>query len=114
MTWVVVDAPRLDAKNVPETLAAVTTEVAYVRLHGRNAGTWNVRGGSAAERFDHLYSRDELSEWVEPLRELSAAAENVWAMFNNNGRSTDASGASFAQAPANAAELIELLHLTSR
>jgi uncharacterized protein YecE (DUF72 family) len=80
-----------------------------VRFHGRNTATWNRRGGSAAERFDHLYSRDELCEWIDPLRELASGAENVWAMFNNNGRSADASGASFAQAPVNAAELIELL-----
>ena len=32
---------------------------AYVRFHGRNLGTWNKRGGSAAERFDYLYS-DEM------------------------------------------------------
>jgi uncharacterized protein YecE (DUF72 family) len=113
-TYVIVDAPPVRGANVAPTVVARTSATAYIRFHGRNTSTWNRRGGSAAERFDHLYSRDELSEWVEPLRELSAAAENVWAMFNNNGRSTDASGASFAQAPANAAELIELLHLTSR
>jgi uncharacterized protein YecE (DUF72 family) len=59
-----------------------------VRFHGRNASTWNVRGRSAAERFDYLYSGKELGEWVEPLRELAGDAENVYAMFNNNGRST--------------------------
>ena len=41
---------------------------AYVRFHGRNLGTWNKRGGSAAERFDYLYSDEELGEWVGPLR----------------------------------------------
>jgi hypothetical protein len=30
-------------------------------------------------------------------------------MFNNNGRSTDVNGNPFAQAPANAAQLLELL-----
>ena len=34
---------------------------------------------------------------------------DVYAMFNNNGRSTDVAGNPFAQAPANAAELLELL-----
>ena len=43
----------------------------YVRFHGRNLGTWNKRGGSAAERFDYLYSDEELGEWVGPLRELA-------------------------------------------
>ncbi|HKU58740.1 MAG TPA: DUF72 domain-containing protein, partial [Gaiellaceae bacterium] len=84
MSWVVVDAPKVAAANVPETLVAVTSPLAYVRFHGRNAGTWNVRGGSAAERFDHLYGADELREWAGPLRELSDEAEEAYAFFNNN------------------------------
>ena len=66
---------------------AVTSPLAYVRFHGRNAGTWNKRGGGAAERFDYLYSQEELAEWPEPLRELSGRAEQVYAFFNNNARS---------------------------
>ena len=62
MAWVVVDAPKVEAANVPDTLVAVTAPIAYVRFHGRNAGTWNVRGGSAAQRFDYLYGEDELRE----------------------------------------------------
>ncbi len=75
MTWVVVDAPQTDGKNVPDTLVATTTPIAYVRFHGRNAATWNVRGGGASHRFDYLYGEDELREWVPPLRELSNEAE---------------------------------------
>jgi len=108
-TYVIVDAPPMASANVAPTVVATTSDTAYVRFHGRNTATWNRRGGSASERFDHLYSRSELDEWVEPLRELAAEAREVWAMFNNNGRSTDVAGAPFAQAPANAAELVELL-----
>ena len=103
MSYVTVDAPRLDAANVPLTLVAATGPSAYVRLHGRNAGTWQRRGGGAAERFDHLYSADELSEWVEPLRELASASEQAYAFFNNNNQ-TDG----VAQAPAGA-ELLRML-----
>ncbi len=104
MSWVSVDAPKVDAANVPATLVAATTPLAYVRFHGRNAGTWNVRGGSAAERFDHLYSEDELREWVRPLRDLAGQAEEAYAFFNNNNQ-TDG----VAQAPAGAALLKKLL-----
>ena len=72
-THVVVDAPKTEAKNLVPTVIAATAPLAYVRMHGRNAGTWNVRGGSASDRFDYLYSEEELREWVEPLRELSDA-----------------------------------------
>jgi uncharacterized protein YecE (DUF72 family) len=104
IAWVVVDAPKVDAKNVPETLVATTTPTAYVRFHGRNAGTWNVRGGSAAQRFDHLYDEGELREWVGPLRELSNRSEEAYAFFNNNNQTNGV-----AQAPAGAQLLRKLL-----
>ena len=104
MTWVVVDAPRTGGKNVPETLVATTTPTAYVRFHGRNASTWNVRGGGASQRFDYLYADDELREWVPPLRELSNQAEEAYAFFNNNNHTNGV-----AQAPAGALLLRKLL-----
>jgi uncharacterized protein YecE (DUF72 family) len=117
MTYVIVDAPRSEARNVLPTVVATTSPTAYVRFHGRNAETWNKRTGSAAERFDYLYSEDELREWVEPLSELAGRSEAVYAMFNNNGRSTIPTpglgelvgGETVAQAPVNAQMLRALL-----
>jgi uncharacterized protein YecE (DUF72 family) len=105
---VIVDAPRTGGKNVLPTVVTTTSPTAYVRFHGRNAETWNKRVRSAAERFDHLYSEEELREWVEPLSELAGKSEVVYAMFNNNGRSTTADG-TIAQAPVNAQMLRGLL-----
>jgi uncharacterized protein YecE (DUF72 family) len=107
-TYVMVDAPRTAAKNLVPTVVATTSPTAYLRLHGRNAATWNVRGRSAAERFDYLYSRDELGEWTEPLRELSSLSEHTYVMFNNNGRSAGPDGP-IAQAPTNAEMLRDVL-----
>ena len=108
MTYVIVDAPRTEGRNVLPTVVATTSPTAYVRFHGRNAQTWNKRTGSAAERFDYLYSEAELREWAGQLRELAGKAEVVYAMFNNNGRSA-VGGETIAQAPVNAAELQGLL-----
>ena len=113
MAHVVVDAPKTEARNLVPTVVAATAPTAYVRFHGRNAGTWNVRGGSAAERFDYLYREDELGEWVEPLRDLSGASEQVFAFFNNNGRSAAPGSAGdgqwVAQAATNAVMLRRVL-----
>lgn len=107
---VIVDAPRIEgAKNVAPTVLALTSPTVYVRFHGRNADTWNKRGGSAAERFDYLYSDKELQEWVGPLRELAGQAEQAYAFFNNNATSPDGRGGRMAQAAANAKELQRLL-----
>ena len=87
---VVVDAPRSDtARNLVPTVVARTSATAYVRFHGRNLAIWNKRGGSAAERFDYLYSDEELEEWVPPLRELAGQSEQAFAFFNNNASSED-------------------------
>jgi uncharacterized protein YecE (DUF72 family) len=109
-THVIVDAPRIEgAKNLVPTVLALTSPTAYVRFHGRNADTWNKRGGSASERFDYLYSEEELAEWVGPLRELSEQAEQAYAFFNNNATSPDGRGGRMAQAAANAKTLQRLL-----
>ena len=55
-----------------------------MRFHGRNWRTWNLKGKTSAERFDWLYDREELADWVEPLAGLSRQAEEAYALFNNN------------------------------
>ncbi len=84
LAYVSVDSPLTRASNVSPRVAAATHALAYVRFHGRNAQTWNVRGASAADRFDWLYEREELGEWVGPLRRLADEAQEVYALFNNN------------------------------
>lgn len=84
LAYVSVDSPLTRASNVAPRIAAATHAIAYVRFHGRNAQTWNIRGGSAADRFDWLYSREELGEWVGPLGRLAEEAQEVYALFNNN------------------------------
>ena len=110
--YVTVDAPRSDtAKNLIPTVPAVTAGTAYVRFHGRNLGTWNKRGGSAAERFDYLYSDEELGEWTSTLKELAASANEAYAFFNNNATSADPENplGRLSQAATNARQLRLLL-----
>jgi uncharacterized protein YecE (DUF72 family) len=80
LALVSLDAPP----NALPRVAAATGPLAYVRFHGRNRDTWFRKTKTSAERFDWLYGRDELAEWVEPLRRLAAEAEEVYALFNNN------------------------------
>ncbi len=60
---VVVDGPQGFFNSVPAIWAATSAELVIVRLHGRNAETWNLKGlKSSAERFNYLYSADELRD----------------------------------------------------
>jgi uncharacterized protein YecE (DUF72 family) len=85
LAFVSVDAPRTRASNVLPPIAAATHRVAYIRFHGRNWRTWNIRGATKSwERFDWEYSPEELGEWVEPARGLAEQADEVYALFNVN------------------------------
>ena len=84
LAYVPVDAPATRASNVVPRVAAATHPLAYIRFHGRNWKTWNIRGGKSSDRFDWMYEPEELAEWVGPVERLAAEAEEVYALFNNN------------------------------
>jgi uncharacterized protein YecE (DUF72 family) len=79
-----VDAPPTRASNVLPTFAAATHSLAYIRFHGRNVKTWNIKAEKSSERFNWMYSEEELEEWVERIAELADRSDEVYAMFNNN------------------------------
>lgn len=98
--YVCVDAPPEEHFTIMPTVDAVTREdLAYLRLHGRDAEGY-VRGKTVAERFGWVYSDAELHEVVGRVNELAGRASDVRVMFNNN-RSSDA--------PSSARRLRELL-----
>jgi uncharacterized protein YecE (DUF72 family) len=84
LAYVSVDSPRTRASNVMPRIAAATHDVAYIRFHGRNWKTWNKKTKTSGERFDWLYERNDLEEWVEPIAKLAEERREVYAMFNNN------------------------------
>lgn len=44
--------------------ADVTSGIGYVRLHGRNYRNWFSAKADVRDRYDHLYSPDELDPWI--------------------------------------------------
>ncbi len=83
LAHVVVDEPQGFSSSVPAVWEVTCPEVAAVRLHGRNRSNWEKKGLTAAERFDYLYSQDELKEFVDPVRKLATQARRVHVLFNN-------------------------------
>ena len=82
IAFVMVDEPQGFKSSVPPTVA-VTSDLALVRFHGRNAATWEAKGITPAERFRYLYSREELSEWVAPIRRVASEARDTHVLMNN-------------------------------
>jgi uncharacterized protein YecE (DUF72 family) len=60
----------------------VTGPVGYVRLHGRNAKAWFSKEAGRDEKYDYLYSREELRLWEEAIREMEA--EKLFLILNNH------------------------------
>jgi uncharacterized protein YecE (DUF72 family) len=82
--FVSVDAPPEDQIPIMPPIDAVTRDdLAYMRLHGRNADGY-LRGRTVAERFGWRYSDDELEEVGERVRSLAEQAGEVHVLFNNN------------------------------
>lgn len=85
LTHVVVDEPQGFASSIPPVWEITSPEIAVVRLHGRNRETWSQKGlESSAERFNYLYSADELRELAGSVEKLASKAREVHAIFNNN------------------------------
>jgi uncharacterized protein YecE (DUF72 family) len=57
-----------------------TSDVAYFRFHGRNQNWFSC---SREERYNYLYSKDELGEFIPPLRSVSSGAKMTYTFFNN-------------------------------
>ena len=83
LAYVSVDEPQGFRSSTPPVVAA-TAPLAIVRLHGRNASTWDAKTEAASDRFKYLYSDEELCEWAPRVRELARQTAAVHVLFNNN------------------------------
>jgi uncharacterized protein YecE (DUF72 family) len=79
LTWVSVDEPALDGLMLPRL--RVTSEIAYVRLHGRNTAAWYNR--TAGDRYDYDYSEQELEEWGQRILAEENSVRRAYVLFNN-------------------------------
>jgi uncharacterized protein YecE (DUF72 family) len=64
----------------------VTSSIGYVRLHGRNYQQWFRKEGNVLERYDYLYSRDELGPWIGRIKEVAQKAKQTFVIANNHAR----------------------------
>ncbi|MCK4259334.1 MAG: DUF72 domain-containing protein [Halanaerobiales bacterium] len=81
LSYVSVDEPQLSGLVPPVTKA--TTDLGYVRFHGRNRQKW-WKHDHSYERYNYLYSPEELVDWVKKIQKMSANLTKVYISMNNH------------------------------
>lgn len=97
--FVNIDQPLISHSIAPSAIVT-HPEFAYVRLHGRNYKDWFREGAGRDARYNYLYSKSELVDWVDRIKNLGKNSGKVFVITNNHYR---------GQAMANALQIKNML-----
>jgi len=76
--YVSVDEPQLSGLLKPHLVT--TTDVGYLRLHGRNADKW---WDGSSLRYDYSYTAEELEIWQKKIENVKYKVKKMYVFFNN-------------------------------
>jgi len=82
LPFVCVDEPQGFKSSVPP-VTEITSDIGLIRFHGRNSQAWEQKGISPAERFNYLYTEEELKPWTKKIAELAKRTTEMHVLFNN-------------------------------
>jgi uncharacterized protein YecE (DUF72 family) len=79
-----IDQPVIGRSIKPSERA--TARVGYVRLHGRRYDSWFTDDPAMppSERYNYLYSEQELEPWAARIRHLAESGESTFVIANNH------------------------------
>jgi uncharacterized protein YecE (DUF72 family) len=88
LAYCAVDEPQVGGGSVPPVVLVTNPRFSMVRFHGRNARMWYGKGlSSSRDRFDYLYSPEELEPWAERIKRIAerlGSGGEVHVVANNN------------------------------
>ncbi len=73
----------VDVPGIPSLFPAGLVQsgrLIYVRFHSRRASAWHA---GDKERYDYLYTEEELQSWVDALARRADRADQALVLFNN-------------------------------
>lgn len=73
------DGPDLSLSNIDSSL-----DTAYLRLHGHNVTEWRNPNAGKAERYDYLYSKEEMGIIAETIGRRMKEYSDIYIYFNNH------------------------------
>jgi uncharacterized protein YecE (DUF72 family) len=77
-----IDQPIFKKSIRPSALT--TSTLGYVRLHGRNYQNWFREKAVRDERYNYLYSADELEPWIVRVKEVARQVKETYVITNNH------------------------------
>lgn len=80
--WCICDLPAL--RGLPDLKPVITSPGSYLRLHGRNSGTWH--GTNARDRYEYLYNDGEMERFMPLVASLKNNTRLVQIYFNNHAK----------------------------
>ena len=80
-----IDQPVI-GKSLPPSAIVTTPKFSYVRLHGRNYKDWFRKEAGRDERYNYLYTKDELEDWIKRIKDLGQTSDRIYVITNNHYR----------------------------
>ena len=80
-----IDQP-LFKNSIKPSAVSTNPDFAYVRFHGRNYKDWFREGAGRDDRYNYLYAKDELQEWIDRIKQLGQKSGKVFVITNNHYR----------------------------
>jgi uncharacterized protein YecE (DUF72 family) len=79
-----IDQPVFSRSIRPAALT--TSPVGYIRMHGRNYQNWFRDKAPRDERYNYLYSLDELDPWLTRIKQVAKQTRETYVITNNHFR----------------------------
>jgi len=80
-----IDQPVFRNSIKPSSIST-NPEFSYVRLHGRNYKNWFKQDAGRDERYNYLYTKEELEDWINRIKDLGNQSSKVYIITNNHYR----------------------------
>jgi len=72
--------------SINPSSVSTNPQFSYVRLHGRNYKNWFKKDAGRDERYNYLYTKEEIEEWIKRIKDLGSQSSKVFVITNNHYR----------------------------
>src|SRR4030095_16411045 len=100
-----VDQPLFKKSIKPADLT--TSQIGYVRLHGRDYQEWVRDKAPRDDRYNYLYSIDELEPWITRIKDIAAKTKESYVITNNHFRGQAVVNALEIKTPLNEEQVVD-------